>query len=128
MYRGHLLSMIGVIYWVWTIFLPSTCSIYLSLRNFSRYWVDMVFAFNATVTLTFFLLNSIFIGVSYWVWPIFLPCIMTVTHKYLKILSRHGLCIKWYCDLDLWPCDLNICKGHLLSMTNLPTMYHDCHS
>ena len=28
---------------------------------------------------------------------------MTVTHKRFKILSRHVLCIKCYCDLDLWP-------------------------
>ena len=101
---------------------------WLSLINFSRYWVDMVFALNGTVTLTFDLVTSKFIGVIYWPWPIFLPSIMTVTHKLFKILSGHGFCIKWYCDLDLWPSDLKIYRGHLLNMTNLPTMYHDCHS
>jgi len=53
---------------------------------------------------------------------------MTVTHKLIKILSGHSFCIKCACDLDLWPTDLKICRGHLLTMTNLPTKYHDCHS
>jgi len=64
-------------------------------------WADMVFAWKA--------------------WPISLSSTMTVTHKLFKILSGHGFCIKWYCDLDLWPCDLNIYRGHLLTMTNLST-------
>jgi len=63
----------------------------------------MVFALNATVTLTFDRLTSKFVGLIYWPWPIFLPSRMTVTHKLFKILSRHVLCIKCYCDLDLWP-------------------------
>jgi len=28
---------------------------------------------------------------------------MSVTKKLFKILSRHGFCIKCYCDLDIWP-------------------------
>jgi len=78
--------------------------------------------------LTFDLLTSKCIGVIYWPWPIFLPSRMTVTHKLCKILSRHVFCIKYHCDLDLWPSDLKMYRGHLLSMTNLPTKYHDCHS
>jgi len=46
-------------------------------------------------------LTSKCIGVIYWVWPIFLPSRMTVTHKLFKILSGHGFCIKCYCDFDL---------------------------
>ena len=37
-------------------------------------------------------------------------------------MSGYGFCIKCYCDLDLWPSDLKIYKGYLLTMTNLPTM------
>ena len=37
-------------------------------------------------------------------------------------------CIKCYCDLDLWPSDLKMYRGQLMSMTNLHTLYHDCHS
>jgi len=116
--RGHQLTMTNLPYQ----------EPWLSLINFSRYWADMVFALNGTVTLTFDLVTSKFIGIIYWPWPIFLPSTMTVTHKLFKILSGHGYCIKWYCDLDLWPNDLKICRGHLLTMTNLPTKYHDCHS
>jgi len=60
----------------------------------------MVFALNGTVTLTFDLVTSKFIGVIYWPWPIFLTSTMTVSHKPFKILSGHGFWIKWYCDLD----------------------------
>ena len=78
-------------------------------------------------TLTFDLLTLLLIGVIYWPWPIFLPRRMTVSHNLFKILSRHGFCIKCYCDLDLWPTDLKMYRGHLLTMTNLSTKYHDCH-
>jgi len=101
---------------------------WLSLINFSRYWADMVFALNGTVTLTFDLVTSEFIGFIYWPQQIFLPSTMTVTHKLFKILSGHGFCIKWYCDLDLWLSDLRIDRVHLLTTTNLLTKYHDCHS
>ena len=51
----------------------------------------MVFALNGTVTLTFDLVTSKFIGVIYWPWLIFLPSTMTVTHKLFKILSGHDV-------------------------------------
>jgi len=68
------------------------------------------------------------IGVIYLPWPILLPSKMTVTHKLFKILSGHGFCMKCFCDLDLWPSDFSIYRGHLLTMSNLPTKYHGCHS
>jgi len=49
----------------------------------------MVFAWNATVTLTFDLLTLKSVGVIYWPCPIFLPRRMTVSHKLFKILSWH---------------------------------------
>jgi len=51
----------------------------------------MVFALNATVTLTFDLVTSKCIRVIYWPWPIFLLCIMTVTQKLFKIWSGHDV-------------------------------------
>jgi len=54
----------------------------------------------------------------YWLWPVFLPSTMTVTHKFFKILSGHGFCIKCFVTLtfDLvtskflgviyWPCPI----------------------
>ena len=67
--------------------------------------MDTVFALNATVTLTFDLVTSKFIGTIYWSPPIIQQSRMTVTHKYLKVLRGHGFCIKCFCDLDLWPSD-----------------------
>jgi len=46
---------------------------------------------------------------------------MTVIHKLFKILSGHCFCINYYCDLDLLPSNLKIYRGHLLTITNLPT-------
>jgi len=74
-----------------------------SLINFSRYWADMVFTLNATVTLTFDLVTSNIVWVIYWPRPIIPLSTMTVTQKFFKILSGHGLCIKLNCDLDTWP-------------------------
>jgi len=91
---------------------------WLSLINFLRYWADKLFALNTTLTLTFDLVTSKFIGVIYWPWLIFNPSTMTVTHKLFKILSGHAFGIKYYCDL--WPSDLKIYMGHLLTTTNLP--------
>jgi len=48
--------------------------------------------------------------------------------KFFKIYSRHGFCIKCYCNLDIWSSDLKMYRGHLLSMTNLPTKYDGCQS
>ena len=79
------------------------------------------------MTLTFDLLTSKRIRVIYWQWPIFLPSRMTVINKLFKKLSLHGFCIKCHNDLVLWPSDIKLYKGHLLSMTNPPTKYHDCH-
>jgi len=31
---------------------------------------------------------------------------MTISHKLFKIVSGHGLCIKCYCDINIWPSDL----------------------
>ena len=115
---------IGVIYWPWPIFLQSrmtvTHKLFKILSGHGLTW-------KATVTLTFDLVTSNFKGVIYWEWPIFLQCTMTVTQKLLKILSGHGFCIKLYCDLDLWPGDLKIFRGHLLAMTYLSTKHDDCH-
>jgi len=116
-------KIIGVIYWPWPIFLLSSMTVthtpfkLLSGHGFCIKWycdLDLVI--------------WKILGAIYWPWPIFLPNAMNVTHKLFKILSGHGFCIKWYCDLDLWPSDLKFFRGHLLTMTNLPTKYHDCHS
>jgi len=114
---------VGVIYWPWPIFLPSTMTV---THKLFKILSGHVFALNGTVT--FDLVTSKFKGVIYWPRSIFLPSTMTVFHKLFKIQSGHDFCIKWYYDLDLWPSDLKMYSGHLLTMTNLPTKYHDCFS
>jgi len=99
---------------------------WLSLIHFSRYWTDNVFALNGTVTLTFDPVTSKCKGVIYWPWLIFLQSTMTVTKTVFKILNGHGFCIKRYCDL--YRVNSKCKRGHLLTITNLPTKHHDCHS
>jgi len=78
MYRGLLLSMtnLHIIY--------HDCH-----SETSRYWANIVFALNDTVTLTFDLVTLKYIGDVYWVWLIFLQSTMTVTHKLFKIMGGH---------------------------------------
>ena len=90
---------VGVIFWVWPIFLQSTMTVtqkrfkILSGHGFCYCDFDIW-------------LTSTFIGLIYWPWPFILPNRMTVSHKLFKIVSGHGLCIKCTCDLDIWPSDL----------------------
>jgi hypothetical protein len=51
----------------------------------------------------------------------------TVNQSILKQLSGKDL-IQDPCDLDLWPSDLNINRGHLIVMINLHAKYEDCES
>ena len=48
--------------------------------------------------------------------------------KLFKILSGYSFCIKCYCDFDIWPSDVKIYRGHLLTMTNFLIKKNDCHS
>jgi len=114
---------IGVIYWPWPIFLQNTMT-----ATHKLFKILSEHGFCIKCYCDFDLVTSKFIGVIYWVWPIFLLSRMNVTHKLFKILSGHSFCIKCFCDLDLWPSDLKIYRGHLLTMNNLLTKYHDCHS
>ena len=116
----HLLTFkfIGVIYWLLLIFIPKRMTVGQNLFKILSWYV--FFPLKANVTSTIDLAASKCKGVIYWVWKIFIPSTMTFTKKLYKILSRHGLCIKCYCDLDIWFTDLKMYRGHLLSMTNLP--------
>ena len=116
---------IGVIYGPWLIFLLSTMTV---THKLFKILSGHCFCIQCYCDLDLWPSDLKCIGVIYWPWPIFLPSTMTVTQKLLKILSGHGFCIKCYCDLDLWPSNLKIYRGHLLSITNLLTKYHDCHS
>jgi hypothetical protein len=49
-----------------------------------------------------------------------------VGQKNLKLLGGQAFSSQGPCDLDLWPSDLKINRGHLQIMTNLHAKYEDC--
>jgi len=135
-------SCIGVIYWIWPFVLPSIMPI---TQKIVKILTEHSLCIESTVTLNFdlvtskciwviywlwpiFKLSTKFIGVIYWPWTIFLLRRMTVSHKLFQILSGQGFSIKCFCDLDIWHIELIMYRGHLLSITNLFTKYHDYHS
>jgi hypothetical protein len=52
----------------------------------------------------------------------------TVGQRFLKLLGGEAFWSQGPCDVDLWPSDLKINRGHLLNMTNLHAKYEDCGS
>jgi len=113
------------IYWPWPVFLPSTMTV---THKLFKILSGHGFCIKCYCDHDIWPTDLKIYRVIHWPWPILLPSTMTVTHKLFKILSRYGFHIKCYCDLDLWPSNLKICMGHLMSMTNLSTKYHECHS
>jgi hypothetical protein len=57
-----------------------------------------------------------------------MPNMKTVGQKKFKLFGRQAFCSQSPCDLDLWPSDLKINRGHFLVMTNLHAKYEDCGS
>jgi hypothetical protein len=55
-----------------------------------------------------------------------MPNMKTVGQMNLKLLGGQAFLIQGPCDLDLWPGDLKIIRGHLLIMTSLHAKYEDC--
>jgi hypothetical protein len=50
----------------------------------------------------------------------------TVSQRILKLLGGLTFFIQGPSDLDLWPSDLKISRGHLLVITKLNIKYEDC--
>ena len=76
------------------------------------------------LTLTFDLLTWISIGVIYSSRTIYLPSLKLVGQSVLELSVAQGK-VDWF-DLDLWPTDLNINRGHLLIKEYLPTKFEAC--
>ena len=73
------------------------------------------------LTLTFDLLTWISIGVIYSSRTIYLPSLKLLGQSVLALSVAQGE-VDWL-DLDLWPTDLNINRGHLLIKDYLPTKF-----
>ena len=73
------------------------------------------------LTLTFDLLTWISIGVLYSSRTIYLPSFKLLGQSIVELSVAQGE-VDWH-DLDLWPTDLNIDRGHLLIKGYLPTKF-----
>ena len=86
----------------------------LSIKGVERYWVDYIFSQTSSLTLTF----------GHVIWKLF-RVIYLLGASIIPSLQLSGKVVKrfWanfffkdsHFDLNLWPCDLKINKGHLLS-------------
>ena len=112
-----------VFYWAWPTCIPSMEFLgpsVLQLLSGNHFLPHKV-----TMTLTFDLLTSKSIGVIYWSWPTCIPSMKILCPSVLQLLSGNKCdgCDLDHCDLDLWPSDLKINRGHLLVVTNLHIKY-----
>jgi len=78
-----------------------------------------------TVTLTFDLVTWKSIGVICESWSMYLWSFMILGVSVLELSSGNHFTISGHRDLDLWPSDLEINRGHLRVMINLPMKFHD---
>jgi len=81
--------------------------------------------FFVTVTLTFDLVTWKSIGVICKSRSMYLWSVMILGKSVLELSSENHFTISGHRDLDLWPCDLKINRGHLQVMINLPMKFHD---
>ena len=86
------------------------------------HFVNMFFV---TVTLTFDLVTWKSIGVICQSWSMYLWSFMILGISVLELSSGNHFTISGHRDLDLWPSDLKINRGHLLVMINVPMKFHD---
>ena len=106
--RGHLRVMINV-----------PMKFHDPRPNYS--WViiqETILLFRVTVTLTFDLVTWKSIGVICESWSMYLWSFMILGLSVLELSSGNHFTISSHCDLDLWPSDLKINRGHLPVMIN----------
>ena len=77
------------------------------------------------MTLTFDLVTWKSIGVICQSWPMSLWSFVIPGLSVLELSSGNHFTASGHCDLDLWPSDLKINRGHLPVMTNVPMKFHD---
>jgi len=77
------------------------------------------------VTLTFDLVTWELIGVTCQSWSMYLWSLMILGVSFLELSSGNHFTVSSHRDLDLWPTDLKINRGHLQVMINVPMKFHD---
>ena len=83
------------------------------------YHSDKLFVFKVTVTLTFDLMTSKSIWVIYCSPPVSMSKLRAMSAGNVKLSLWQDFNIQGHCDLDLWPDDLKISRGHLLVTPSL---------
>lgn len=63
------------------------------------------------------------IGLIYWPRPMYLCSLRAKGPCVVKLLIDCRFYLQGQCNLDLWPLDPKIDRGHLLAKTNAPTMF-----
>jgi hypothetical protein len=69
--------------------------------------------------------DLISIGVICQSWSMYLCSFMIIGLSILELSSGNHFTVSRHRDLDLWPTDLKINRGHLQVMINVPMKFHD---
>jgi len=80
--------------------------------------------FFVTVNLTFDLVTWKSIGVICQSWSMYLWSFMIIGLSILELSSGNHLTVLSHYDLNLWPSDLKINRGHLPVIINVPMKFH----
>ena len=92
---------------------------------FLSYHQETILLFRVTVTLTFDQVTWELIGVTCQSWSMYLWSLINLGVSFLQLSSGNHFTVSSHHDLDLWPSDLNINRGHLPVMINVPMKFHD---
>ena len=113
---------IGVICQSWSMYLWSFMIIGLSILELSS---GNHFTMSSHCYLDLWPSDLKSIGVICESWSMYLWSFMILGVSFLELSSGNHFSISSHCDLDLWPSDLNINRGHLRVMINVPMKFHD---
>jgi hypothetical protein len=94
-------------------------------KTFLSYHTETILLFPVTVTLTFDLVTWKSIGFICESWSMYLSSFMIIGISVLELSSGKHFTISGHRDLDLWPSDFKISRGHLRVMINVPLKCHD---
>ena len=115
-------SIYGVIYWS----TPSSMSnLRAMLCRQCRVITRKSFSGSRSVTLTFDPMTLKSIGVIYWSPPASMSSLRAMDAGNVELWLRQAFQVHGHCNLDLWPNDLKINRGHLLVWPSLHIKFKD---